>query len=55
MPEKLAEACSNLSRLIMNPYAVQRYEQHIQDIQVAWKVMSKQVSKNTNGGKEYND
>ena len=50
MPEKLAEACSNLSRLIMNPYAVQRYEQHRQNIQAAWDIMSKQVSKNTNGG-----
>lgn len=50
MPE-LAEACSNLSRLIMNPYAVQRYEQRRQNIQAAWKVMSKQVSKNTNGGR----
>lgn len=50
MPEKLTEACSNLSRLIMNPYAVARYEQHRQNIQVAWTNMSKQVSKNTNGG-----
>lgn len=50
MPEKLTEACSNLSRLIMNPYAVARYEQHMQNIQVAWTNMSKQVSKNTNGG-----
>ena len=50
MPEKLAEACSNLSRLIMNPYAVQRYEQHRPNIQAAWDIMSKQVSKNTNGG-----
>lgn len=49
MPEKLAEACSNLSRLIMNPYAVARYEQH-RNIQAAWTNMSKQVSKNTNGG-----
>ena len=55
MPEKLAEACSNLSRLIMNPYAVARYEQHrqnIQNIQAAWTNMSKQVSKNTNGGRK---
>ena len=52
MPEKLAEACSNLSRLIMNPYAVQRYEQHRQNIQDAWKYWSKQVSKNTNGGRK---
>lgn len=51
MPEKLAEACSNLSRLIMNPYAVARYEQHRQNIQAAWKDMSKQV-KNANGGKK---
>lgn len=50
MPEKLTEACSNLSRLIMNPYVVQRYEQHRQNIQAAWTNMSKQVSKNTNGG-----
>ena len=50
MPEKLAEACSNLSRLIMNPYAVQRYERYRQNIQAAWTNMSKQVSKNTNGG-----
>lgn len=52
MPEKLAEACSNLSRLIMNPYAVQRYEQHKQNIQAAWNNMSKHVSKNTNGGRK---
>ena len=52
MPEKLAEACSNLSRLIMNPYAVARYEQHRQNIQAAWTSMSKQVSKNTNGGRK---
>lgn len=50
MSEKLAEACMNLSRLIMNPYAVQRYEKYRQNIQVAWTNMSKQVSKNTNGG-----
>lgn len=50
MPEKLAEACSNLSRLILNPYAIARYEQHRQNIQAAWDTMSKQVSKNTNGG-----
>ena len=50
MPEKLAEACSNLSRLIMNPYAVQRYEQHRQNIHAAWPTMSTPVSKNTNGG-----
>ena len=50
MPEKLTEACSNLSRLIMNPYAVARYEQHRQKIQAAWDTLSKQVSKNTNGG-----
>lgn len=49
MPEKLTEACSNLSRLIMNPYAVQRYEQHMQNVQAAWTNMSKQVSKK-NGG-----
>ena len=48
MPEKLTEACSNLSRLIMNPYAVARYEQHRQNIKAAWKVMSKQV--NSKGG-----
>lgn len=52
MSEKLAEACSNLSRLIMNPYAVQRYEQHRQNIQTAWTYWSKQVSKNTNGGRK---
>lgn len=52
MPAKLAEACSNLSRLIMNPYAVQRYEQHRQNIQAAWTYWSKQVSKNTNGGRK---
>lgn len=52
MPEKLAEACSNLSRLIMNPYAVQRYEQHRQNVQAAWTYWSKQVSKNTNGGRK---
>ena len=51
MPEKLAEACSNLSRLIMNTYAVQRYEQRRQNIQIAWTNMSKQVSK-TNGGRK---
>ena len=51
MPEKLAEACSNLRRLIMNPYAVQRYEQHRQNVQAAWTNMSKQVS-NTNGGRK---
>lgn len=50
MPEKLlAEACSNLSRILMNPYAVARYEQHRQNIQAAWTYWSKQVSKNTNG------
>lgn len=52
MPENLAEACSNLSRLILNPYAVQRYEQHRQNIQAAWNIMSKRVSKNMNGGKK---
>lgn len=51
MPEKLTEACSNLSRLIMNPYVVARYEQHRQNIQAAWTNMSKQVSK-TNGGRK---
>ena len=49
MPEKLAEACMNLSRLIMNPYAVARYEQHKQNIKTAWTNMSKQVSKNIGG------
>ena len=60
MPEKLAEACSNLSRLIMNPYAVARYEQHRQNIQHAWNNMSKHAAwnnmskqvKNTNGGRK---
>ena len=52
MPEKLAEACSNLGRLILNTYAVDRYEQHRQNIQAAWTKMSKQVSKNTNGGRK---
>lgn len=49
MPE-LNEACLKLSMLIRNPYTVARYEQHRQNIQAAWDLMSKQVSKNTNGG-----
>lgn len=49
MPE-LNEACLKLSMLLKNPYAVARYEQHRQNIQAAWYAMSKQVSKNTNGG-----
>lgn len=52
MPEKLAEACSNLSRLIMNPYAVARYEQHRQNIQAAWTYWSKQISKSIKGRKK---
>lgn len=54
MPEKLTEACLSLSRLIMNPYAVARYEQHKQNIQDAWNIMSKQVSKSKTNG-EVND
>lgn len=49
MPEKLAEACSSLSRLLLNPYAVARYEQHRQNIKDAWTYWSKHVS--TNGGR----
>ncbi len=51
MPEKLTEACSNLSRLIMNPYAVQRYEQHKQSVKEAWTRMSMQNT-SKNGGRK---
>lgn len=51
MPE-LNEACLRLGILIRNPYAVARYEQHRQNIQDAWTYWSKQVSKNTNGGRK---
>lgn len=39
MKEKLDKACAELQAKMMNPYAIQRREQHEQAIKEAWKDM----------------